>query len=237
MSQPMGYSILLHGPSKAGKSSIFDTSPAPRLHLDAEGGASTRFTPSKKVYWDPVRDNPPDTDETCVVYIRDYQTLEYVYKWVNSGKHPFRSIGSDSISEVQQRGIDSIAGTNPMKTQDWGELLRSVDKIIRDMRDLINHPSNPLSVVAYTAMTTNRDGKWRPYVQGQLIDRLPYRVDICGYVFKQRDESGSNVCRMLVDQHEEYEAGHRLNRPLGPVIDRPNLTTIYEQINAVEDKQ
>lgn len=228
----IGLSLLIHGPSKGGKSTIFDTSPAPRLHLDAEGGASTRFTPSNKVVWNPMTEAPPEVEETCVVYMRDYATLERTYEWLNSGKHNFRSVGADSISEVQQRAIDGMVGTDPMKTQDWGELLRGVDKIVRDMRDLTIHATNPLDVVVFTAMTTNKDGKWRPYVQGQLADRLPYRVDMCGYVYMQRDEAGRKVCRMLIDQHEEYEAGHRLNVELPAVIDRPNLTDLYNKINS-----
>lgn len=49
---------LIHGNSGVGKSRLGDTTPAPRLVLDAEGG--TQFTLSQpKIVWDPVRQEPP----------------------------------------------------------------------------------------------------------------------------------------------------------------------------------
>lgn len=226
-------SWLVHGPSKSGKSTLADTQPTPHLHFDAEGGMGTRFTRSKKRLWDPTKAAPPEYDgvwETCVVHVRDYNTVKFGYDWLNSGQHPFRSVTLDSVSEIQQRGVDSLAGKDAMKIQDWGELLREVSALVRSFRDLANHPTRPIESVMLISMTTQKNGKWRPYVQGQLADRLPYYVDVCGYLFVQQLETGEFVRRLLVSPHPEYESGERVDGRLGLVVDRPNVSSMISVI-------
>ena len=170
----LGLSIIVHGPSKAGKSRFAATAPSPRLILDAESGS--RFVPGRKVGWDPRTQAPPTSDgtwDTCLVPVHDYDTITAALHWLQSGQHPFNSVVIDSVSEVQQRAMDSIVGIDPMKIQDWGTLLRMVSDTVRKFRDLVSHPTHPLYAVVYIAMTTQRDGKWRPLVQGQLRDFLP----------------------------------------------------------------
>ena len=228
-----GFSMLIHGPSKSGKSYLADTTPGPRLVLDAEGGASTRFTPSNKIVWEPLRDAPPVDDgtwETCVVYVRSFQDVQRTYEWLNSGKHPFKSVIIDSLSETQQRCIDAIVGTEQMKTQDWGELLRKMSALVRSYRDLIIHPINPLLSIIFIAMTRNVDGTSRPYVQGQLANTLPYYVDVCGYLWSElNSDTGEVNRRLLCVPHNAFEAGDRTGK-LGNVVDNPNITSMLELI-------
>ena len=224
-----GVSILVHGPSKSGKSFLSDTSPSPRLILDAEGGASTRFTNSRKIIWNPLNEHPPKDDgtwDTCIVYVRSFQDVQRAYEWLNSGQHPFKSITIDSLSETQQRCIDAIVGTEQMKTQDWGELLRKMSSLIRSYRDLIIHPTNPLRTVMFIAMTRDNDGVRRPYVQGQLANTLPYYVDVCGYLWSELDsDTGVVKRRLLCAQHSAFEAGDRTGK-LGNVVEDPNIITM-----------
>lgn len=227
-----GVSMLIHGLSKSGKSYFGDSAPAPRLILDAEGGASTRFTGSSKITWDPQRDAPPMYDgtwETCVVYVRTYLDLTRVYEWLNSGKHSFQSVVIDSLSEAQQRCIDALVGTEQMKMQDWGDLLRKMSALVRSYRDLIIHPTNPLKAIIFIAMTRDVNGVRRPYVQGQLANTLPYYVDVCGYLWTEVTEEGEVLRRLLCAPHNAFEAGDRTGR-LGSVIESPQVTSILETI-------
>lgn len=228
-----GFSLLVHGLSKSGKSTLMDTAPAPRLILDAEGGASTRFTPSRKIVWNPGADAPPIADgtwDTCVVYVRSFNDVKQTYDWLNSGKHPFQSVIIDSLSETQQRCVDALVGTEQMKMQDWGELLRKMSTLVRSYRDLIIHPTNPVRCVAFVAMTKEFDGVKKPYVQGALAQTLPYYVDVIGYLHGGVTEDGEQVHKLLCSPHQSFEAGDRTGR-LGSVVDEPNieamLATIY----------
>ena len=210
-------SILVHGLSKTGKTWLGDTSPAPRLVLDAEGG--NRFTESRKVLWDPTTSGPPVADgtwDTCLVFVRDFETIQLAYQWLAAGQHPFKSVVVDSISEVQQRCVDSLVGTDPMKMQNWGELLRKMSDLVRKLRDLTIHPTNPLEAIVIIAMTRKiNDDRFVPYVQGQLATTLPYYIDVTGYFFTEQTENGLQR-RMLVEPHPQFEAGDRTGR-LGTV--------------------
>lgn len=232
-------SLLVHGLSKTGKTWLGDTAPAPRCVLDAEGG--NRFTASRKVYWDPTQSAPPAADgtwDTCVVLVRDFQTIQQAYQWFAAGQHPFRSVIVDSISEVQQRCVDSLVGTDPMKMQNWGDLLRQMSDLVRKLRDLTIHPSNPLEAIVIIAMTRKVDGeRYVPYVQGQLATTLPYYIDVTGYFFTEQGPDGL-VRRLLVAPHPQFEAGDRtgrlgdldeLGRPTG-IVTHPNVELMLEQI-------
>ncbi len=233
-----GFSILVHGQSKSGKSWLSDTGPAPRLCIDAEGGNAIKWTPSRKKKWDPISEAPPEPDgtwDTCVVNARDYQTVVQAYEWLNSGQHPFNTVSLDSVSEIQQRCVDSIVGAEQMQTQNWGELLRKVSSLIRSFRDFSTHPIKPIPVVVFIAMTKNKDGKFRPLVQGTLADTLPYYPDVCGYItVTPPDEAGLCYRYLMIQPSNEYFSGERVGGRLGPYVHIPNgdmtLTRMHEMI-------
>lgn len=224
--------VMVYGESKVGKSTFAVTAPYPRLMLDVEGGH--RFLPIQVKYWDPLREEPPVADgtwDTCVVTIRDYDTVLKVYQWLQTGKHQFNSLIIDSISELQVKCVDSIAGNEQMKMQQWGELLRHMGGLLRDLRDLTMHPTNPLEAVVLTAMSrVTQDGKHRPYLQGQLAIQAPYFYDILGALtveeFPNPDPLAApyKVRRMYVERTNEYEAGERVQGRLGPIVEQDKLS-------------
>lgn len=234
VSQPLHYGLnaVVYGPKGAGKSYLGDTTPAPRVVLDAEAGS--RFTPSRKKRWDPVTEKPPVPDgtwDTALVTVRDFRTVQKAFEWLNSGQHPFRSVVMDSISEVQQRAVDDIAGTNQMAQQDWGQLLRIVSDLVRKFRDLISHPSNPLDAVLFIAMARQRDGQWEPYVQGQLATVMPYYVDLVAYIATiVQPETGEVTRRLFTGTFPGYLTGERVGGCLGTHVDNPDVTKMLEII-------
>jgi hypothetical protein len=238
-----GFSLLVHGKAKTGKSTLSDTGPAPRLVLDAEGGNGTTWTPSRKTVWDPNTEAPPENDgtwETCIVNVRKFMDVQRAYEWLNSGQHPFRAVTIDSVSETQQRGVDEIAGTNQMQTQNWGELLRRMSKLIRDFRDLVNHPTNPLDVVTFIAMTREVGGMQQPYVQGQLATILPYQVDVVGYLQQVQDFNvPGKLDRFLMFKPDPaYSCGERVGGRLGPWLEvKDHDRTIEQMLDLIFDSK
>lgn len=236
--RPPGVCFLVHGESKVGKTYLAGTMPRPALILDAEGG--TRFLRVKKVEWDGLTEPPkegthPKTGEpyeweVCTVPIRAYSTLQNVYAWLNAGKHPFRSVAIDSLSETQQRCVDALAGTSAMSQQLWGDLLRQMSSLVRAFRDLTTHPTNPLDAVLIIAMTREVNGRKVPYVQGQLATTLPYYIDVVGYYTMQTTDDGTPVRRLWVQPHPLYEAGDRTGE-LGAAVDWPNISTMLKTIH------
>jgi hypothetical protein len=244
-------SILIHADTKVGKSTFANTSPAPRLLLDAE--MAHRFLPGVKTYWDPFTQLPPTlgkgrpekvTDEevpldweTCVVVVREWSVVPRVYVWLNSGQHPFLSLIIDSISEIQTKARDSISATGQMQIQQWGELLVVMERYVRNLRDLTEHPVNPLQAIVLTAMTQMDNGKYRPYVQGQLKVKLPYFLDVIGYLYVETVTDPTDpskvlgkIRRLLVIPHVQFEAGERVQGRLGDVVDEPTVVGMLDAV-------
>jgi hypothetical protein len=238
-SEHRALSILVHADTKVGKSTFANTAPAPRLLLDAE--AAARFLPGRKVLWDPMTEEPPKWNndwDTCVVNVRDYSILLKAYEWLNSGQHQFVSVIIDSISEVQTQVKEQLEGEGRMSQQLWGDLLNSMERLIRGFRDLTEHPVKPLQAVVLTAMTQMRDGKYRPYVQGQLQVKMPYFLDVIGYLYVDEvpvnaddpTQGTEKIRRMLVVPHVQFEAGERVQGRLGDIITNPNVSTMLDTV-------
>ncbi len=223
--------LMVYGESKVGKSTLAVTAPYPRLMLDVEGGH--RFLPINVKYWDPIREEPPVADgtwDTVVVNVRDYDVVMKAFQWLQTGKHQFKSLIIDSISELQVKCMDNIAGTEQMKMQQWGELLRHMGALLRDLRDLTMHPTQPLEAVVLTAMARKgQDGVYRPYLQGQLAIQAPYFYDILGAVTVEQIPNPDpmqppyKVRRMYVERTPEYEAGERVQGRLGKIVEQQDL--------------
>ena len=223
-----GLSFLVHGLPKQGKSTLADSGPKPCVVFDVEG--SSYWTPSRKIYWDPDREPPPVPDgtwDTAIVLVREARTVASGYRWLNSGQHYFKSGAMDSVTEVQQRVIDSLVGAGQMKRENWGEVLRQISSMVRQFRDLITHPVNPLWSMTFVAGTKYEEklGKWRSMVQGQAQDFLPYYVDVLGYLGAQQD--GTRL--MFIGPHPQYETGERLGGRLPNIMqigdpDHPGYT-------------
>jgi hypothetical protein len=229
---------LIHGESGVGKSWLGDTVPGPRLILDAEGRA--RYTPSgPKVFWDPAKEGPPAYDgtwETCIVVIHDFNAMHLVYQWLRSGQHPFVSVVVDSLMEVQKRCVDMIVpGVGKIEWDNYQELLRRVEKLVREYRDLTLIPANGVRTVIFiTGSKQNDKDKWVPILQGALRDLLPFYIDVVGWYHIRPEADGVDNRGLLIAKQPGYEAKDGTNRLVshyGPVIVNPNITELMQLLN------
>lgn len=241
--------ICVHGEPGVGKSWLGATAPAYRLVLDAEGGS--RFAPGAKVYWDPAAEEPPqpgqgrpsptatevqDVDwRSCVVQLRDFNTMEKAYQWLLSGRHPFRSVVVDSLTELQKRVIDQTSGVSQPTQAEWGAILRVMEDQVRKLRDLLAHPTRPLECVVLIALSHLRDHKFRPFVKGQLELTLPGLVDVVGYLSVEIGADGQPSRRLLIAPIGEFDAKdrtHVLTATYGVVVQEPDLSAFLDVIDS-----
>jgi hypothetical protein len=225
-------STVIHAESGVGKSWLGDTAPAPRLILDAEGGS--KFTPSQpKVFWDPKAGPPPTGQETVIVLVRDFQTMQLAYQWLNSGNHDFQSVVLDSVTELQKRckdAIKALEGAGGFRIQDWGTLLDDMELLVRQFRDLWMHPVKPVPVTVFITTTAMDDkGMYRPHVQGGLKLSLPYFVDVVGYLYAATTDAGTLERRLLVQPAPGFIAKDRTDR-LGFEVVNPSITNMLDSI-------
>jgi hypothetical protein len=230
------FTMMVHGDAGAGKSWLGDTVPAPRLILDAEGRA--KYLPSSpKVVWDPYKEEPPAAGdwETCVAVVKDYPTLERTYQWLQTDQHPFASVVVDSLMEVQKRLIDDVRGFEALDQRDWGLVLRKLEKLVRDYRDLTLSDVNSVTTVVATVGSRNIDGKQVPLLQGQLRDTVPYFFDTVGYLYTDIDPTDNTVSRsLLVQPTPTAVAKDGTGRLGGPVIPNPNLGALFGLLNGAD---
>jgi hypothetical protein len=225
--------MLVHGPSKAGKSMLGASTPAPRVLFDVESAA--RFLPLRAVTWDPI-DPPPEPSkswDTAVVPIRRWTDATKTLEWLTTGNHPFRSATVDSISELQARYVEHVAGRQQVKIQQWGEALREVGWFVRDLRDLTMHPHHPLEAVVLTAMSRDDNkGVTRPHLQGQLQHVIPYLMDVTAYIQVSEDDEGNEERFLLTRRRNNIEAGQRVGGKIPPLLKLPDVsaTTLEDLI-------
>lgn len=245
---PRTLSILIHSPSKMGKSTLGATAPLPAVIFDAEGGnkflAGSPFLaelygrPLRIIEWNPSGPPPlyDGTWDIAIVAVHSWQDFASAAQWLSQGQHHFTSLVVDSITEIQRRLKKNIVGTEQMRMQDWGQLLTVMDDVIRGLRDLTINPHNPLRVAVFIAETRqNGQGKYVPYMQGQIATALPYWMDIVGWLFVDMvaDAQGQPtipVRKLLVNQHPLFEAGERVQGLVGPVIDQPRIYAIVDAV-------
>lgn len=204
---------VIHGEPGSGKSYFGGTAPGPRLILDAEGGSRFIRANKRKVRWDPLTEKPPVDDGTwdaCLVDIFEWKQIDAALKWLQSGQHAFKSVIIDSLTEVQKRLVDDVAGTDQPTLQDWGTIGRHFEDIIRKFRDLTRHQSAPVSVLML-CLSHLRDGETRPFLKGQLELALPAFVDVVGYLYTQvsTTEAGTLDRYMLISPANKIIAKDR----------------------------
>lgn len=228
--------LMIHGDAGHGKSWLADTAPGPRLLLDAEGRAD--YTPSRKVDWNPRQPPPADLGpaDTAVVDVQDFDTVRLVQQWLASGQHPFKSVIIDSITELQQRVMDSVTGSPTIQPelQHWGNVLREMETFIRRMRDLRKHPTNPLWAFVVTAGSKERNAKQRALLAGQLADRVAYHFDVVGFLTRSLSADGGEERRLHIKPYGPIEAKdntHLLSQHYGASIVDPNVEQMLLVLN------
>jgi hypothetical protein len=215
---PQGVSYWLQGLSKAGKSSLADSGPVPRIIFDVEN--SGFWTPSSKIYWDPERETVPSWPfdprarsadglwDTCIVLIQRHETLRQTLRVLNTGMHPFNSGSMDSVTFIQQRIMNELTRGEQMDQQQWGKLLRMVTADILAFKDLTTHPTNRLWSVCFVSGTEvdRNTRKWKPLLQGATAAYAPYVPDVLGWV----DARGPGDHHMWIGPSPYHETGNRL---------------------------
>lgn len=200
-------SSLVYGPSGYGKSWLGSTVPPPRLILDLEGRA--RYTPNGRnaTEWDGISEPMKlerSPSRTYIVTVTEVQVINTVYQWLNSGQHPFMSVDVDSLMFAQMRTKNDIrSGVEHLRELDWGKLLRAMEGLVQSFHDLTLKPHTNVRCVVFLAGSTTKDGFHIPMMQGQIANKLPFLVDLAGYIDNQRGDDGELIRSLIVEPYPE----------------------------------
>jgi hypothetical protein len=243
--------FLAYGETKNGKSTLLATMPTPGVIFDTEGkwqffqgrpNPNHDGEPFRLKLWNPAEAPPKDdgTYDFAIVKITSAAVMAQAMPWIDRNDHPFVSIGLDSLTVGQEQGIEAIRSVDEdFRIQDWGAIRRRVLSDLSRIMARVSDPMNPLRVFAATAHGHQKDGRYRPAMQGGIQNRMPYSFDsvICMKKAFMKNEQGMiaddapSVFRALVKSHPAYATGSNFEDrfPKG-IIDNPNLTHMMRMI-------
>jgi hypothetical protein len=239
-------SALIYGPSGGGKSWAGSTTPPPRLIIDLEGRAGYTPNGEQATSWDGVSDPmqlAPSPSRTYIVTLTDMALLDgAIYNRLRSGAHPFKSVTVDSLMFAQMRTKNAIRpGTDHLREQDWGTLDRSMQKIVQDFHDLTLLPATKVRCVVFIAGTFVKDGFQVPLMQGGIAGKLPYMLDLAGYLENARAGDGSLVRQLIIEPYpaqgirDVKDGTHRIKSTLGGVIADPNFELMFNALGKEDE--
>jgi len=244
--------MIIHGDPGNGKSTLANSGPAPRLIIDAESGAhhahrvvDGQIELANIIRWDPMQPIPKQCADTCIVSITRFDQLAPVLQQLQTEDHPFKTIIVDSITEMQQRLHAKIRKDNSisqMRKQDWGTSKTDLTTFVRDIRDLSVHPTHPVPVIVFVALSMTREDengrpvKW-PNLEGGASANFPGSVDISGFVRIATDEDGVEQQGLLLHGNPAIIAKTRspkVRMIWGSQVINPNLEQMFNSIQEEE---
>lgn len=198
--------MIIYGDSGVGKTrlcgSVSEVSAMmPAIVLDIEGGMLS------------LKQKYPDLS---VIRIDNFKKLQRAYDGLFTGKHPFKTVIIDSITETQKFGMYDIMERAVKKDSDrdpdlpgigeWGKSSEQMRRLIRAFRDL------PMNTI-FTALRQDSKNKFghtttQPDLPGKLAGQVPALVDEVLYMYVKA-VAGSYKRLLLGQRTEEIVAKDR----------------------------
>lgn len=222
--RPILVKALIYGEPGAGKTYLACTAPKPLVLLtepsvsDATMQAVHRDLGADPGVWD----------------IDTLEDLEMAYEYLEGGKHEYETVVVDSLTDLYRRLMKTVVDAAVSRRSnhdpdvpeqgDWLRVQEKLRYIVRLFRDL------PMNVVFTALVMDIRDEMRRvPFIQPKgLALEIPAFFNLVGCL-KAVDDNGKTTRKLLVEQTETYVAKNP-GGTLPPVVENPNLTTLFGQI-------
>jgi hypothetical protein len=222
------FNALIYGDSGVGKTTLTGSAVEvpemrPVILLDIEGGTLS------------LRDRYPEVEK---VRIDHWDDLVSVYVDLKDNPTKYKTCILDSISELEEHGMDEIMFRTVTKAREdgldrdpdlpgigeHGKSANRMRKIIRRFRDL------PMNTIFTALERTDEDAKRRKSVKPRLSPKLAGQVsgflDIVLYMYNK--EVGGKIERIIMSKRtDETIAKDRTNR-LPEFIVNPTMSEIYD---------
>lgn len=222
------FSAVLYSPPKIGKTSLIGSCadvPAlcPVLLLAVEDGSSV------------LDEQYADDENLDVINVEDWPTAARIITAVAEGKTRYKTIGVDTISELQELMKEH---TNEEGYALWAFIADETIKVVKML-----HRSPHVNVIFTTHAEKVRDestGKIlnSPYFLGKkALAEVLKPIDLILYLAVTEDKTTREPIRVLLTKPDgKNDAGDRTGK-LDMYIPNPNFSEIYAQMKAQEYAQ
>ena len=241
---------LFYAPAGHGKTVLLGTAAgdprlSPMLLLEFEGGTRSIRSKINPIPLGNLGKKKPSVDKIDTVRIQVWEDFNFGYDYL-SGDHPYRSVGLDSLSEMNYLNMSETLVTalrsdrqhdpDIAEQRDYLRSYAQMRKLVRYFRDLPMHVFFTAGVQSIQDPRTKLPKSW-PQLTGKLAFEIPGLVEILGYLAVVED--GEEIYRCLFTQPtERFEAKDRTEGgKLGSAIQDPTLPKILDLIESKEEHQ
>lgn len=219
--------LMIYGDSGAGKTLLAGTAAyveelAPVLFVDVEGGTLTLS------HFD-------DSADIDVVRIEKWTDLQKVYDELYAGKHPYKTIVLDSLTEMQKLHMSSTLGAgskidavgNVAEFKDWNINTESMRRLVRAFRDL--KMNTIFTCLAMDQQDPRRENVFikKPHLTKKLAGEIPAFFDVLFYLYVKEQKAGPNLRFVQTDKSDRVVAKCRV-QGVPEFIENPTMDNLYD---------
>ena len=227
------YNILIYGDSGVGKTTLAGSADAvpsmrPVLFVDIEGGTAS------------LEHSYPEVDTVRVTTWKEMQAL---YNELYEGRHPYKTIVLDSLTEIQKFNMynimEDVVQKRPELSPDvpsmreWGINLEQMRKLVRGFRDLEMH-----TIFTALAKTERNDrtgiSLTKPSLSGKLADEVAAFLDVVVYYYVKQigDGEDAEFRRFLLTQKTDSQIAKDRSGRLPMIVEDPTMSSIHQLMTA-----
>lgn len=240
--------MLVYSPPGHGKTTLLGTGAgdpriSPMLILEFEGGTRSIKSKIRKIKLEKLGETEPTVDKIDVIQIQSWDDFDVVYDFLDSADHGYRSLGLDSLSEMNYLNMtealalalreDKKHDPDIPEQRDYLRSAGQMRRLVRFFRDL------PMHVFFTAGASTQQDPRTKEYkawpsLTGKLTFEIPGLVEIVGYLaVVDVDGDGENPDTterwLFVQPTGKFEAKDRTEGGmLGEYIENPTLPQIFD---------
>lgn len=218
---PTRFTQIIYGQSGSGKTTLAASSAevpgmSPVIFLDIEDGQES----IKGLY------------DVSSVRTTNMKELQEIYNDLKRGKHGFKTVVVDNVTELQQHGMadmmdESDEWEDPELPQ-WGTYHRSTEQMRRFVRGFRDLPMN----VIFTAHVTTEENprtkkdRYRPYLTKKASEQIPGFVNQVLYMYVEGKDK-----RIIQTKTTDSVVAKDRSRKLPDVITNPTMKILWDHMH------